>query len=648
MKQKWTRALALVCTLALALALAVPGFAGGEPLEITAPEGFVYGEFMQGTEEGSDYEWKLDEDGTLTIRGTRMWIEEPFYTPWQFFSEEISSVIIEQGVQSIGEGAFYVCNAASVIIPSSVTDIGNAAFSRRSNLERIEVDAANPNYCSENGILYNKDKTLLLHVPKGIEGGLIIPSGVTSIDDDTFRRCRSLTSVTIPNGVTSIGRSAFGSCESLKSVTIPSSVTSIGDSAFYECIGLTGSLTLPSSVTSIGESAFDGCYNLTSITIPESVKSIGNDAFSSGIVGATHYFGGAGYICERKILFKGNAPQFEAGEDFGEALHFGYIAATVYYPQNDDTWTEAVRQQYGGTLTWVAYDPANPPDMSPESPAPPKAPETPAQPEQSAQPETPIQPEQSAQPETPIQPEQSAQPEAPANAAVNGKTVDALADQVLAGGDYELARQLLQTLLEDQEIPVSAHISEAIRAAIEANGGIPHGHQASESVYVYALYPENFSEALQLARAGVNAAANSFTLEMSFPENKQSPLGVYMTVYLKEAFDPALEYLWYCDDGSTGAVNLAVCDHDGYKTCATFYAPHFSTYTVRPADGANAPVSTGTAEQPLPRQTATEPNEPLTVVPVHVPVFIFAGLFLLVAAAILVCASLNKKKSHTL
>ena len=106
-----------------------------------------------------------------------------------------------------------------------------------------------------------------------------IPNSVTSIGDGAFDHCTSLTSITIGNSVTSIGNSAFYFCRSLTSITIPNSVTSIGEAAFYYCFNLT-SITIPNSVTSIGGGAFDYCTSLTSITIPNSVTSIGTFVFS--------------------------------------------------------------------------------------------------------------------------------------------------------------------------------------------------------------------------------------------------------------------------------------------------------------------------------------------------------------------------------
>ena len=199
--------------------------------------------------------------------------------------ESLISITIPDSVTSIGNGAFINCSSlTSITIPDSVASIGDYAFSACYSLTNITVDKNNLWYSSdEYGVLFNKNKTLLIKNPEGsAKTSYIIPDSVASIGNSAFRNCDSLTSITIPDSVTSIGEDAFSNCDSLTSITIPDSVTSIGDYAFSGCDSLT-SITIPDSVTSIGDYAFSGCDSLTSITIPDSVTSIGNCAFTQCI-----------------------------------------------------------------------------------------------------------------------------------------------------------------------------------------------------------------------------------------------------------------------------------------------------------------------------------------------------------------------------
>jgi len=153
---------------------------------------------------------------------------------WSAFSVNLlTSVTIGSNVASIGNFAFYDNKLTSVTIPDSVTSIGVSAFDKCPNLTSIEVAPGNANYSSEDGVLFNKNKTLLIEFPGGKRGAYSIPSGVITIGNEAFRDTQ-LTGITIPNGVTTIKKHAFADTQ-LTSVTIPSSVTSIEDNAFYAC-----------------------------------------------------------------------------------------------------------------------------------------------------------------------------------------------------------------------------------------------------------------------------------------------------------------------------------------------------------------------------------------------------------------------------
>ena len=209
---------------------------------------------------GYNLTWTLS-NGTLTISGTGAMKDYYSYSrsPWYDYRSSIKSVIINDGVISIGREAFDYCTSltsvtipnsvtsigdnaftsctslTSVTIPNSVTSIGGNAFFGCTSLTSINVDSNNPNYSSVDGVLFNKDKTTLIQCPCRKQGAYTIPNSLTSIGNQAFADCKSLTSVTIGNSVTSIGNQAFRGCSSLTSVTIGNSVTSIGDYAFYGC-----------------------------------------------------------------------------------------------------------------------------------------------------------------------------------------------------------------------------------------------------------------------------------------------------------------------------------------------------------------------------------------------------------------------------
>ena len=188
---------------------------------------------------------------------------------------DAKSVTIKNGTVGIAAGAFSDCTSlTSITIPDSVAYIGDWAFNGCTSLTAINVGVENSRYISVNGVLYNKNKTILKCYPAGQKSkSYSILNSVTSIDCYAFQNCTSLTSITIPDSVTYIDYNAFQNCTSLTGIAIPDSVTSIDNFAFYGCTSLT-SITIPNSVTEIGSGAFGGCTRLASITIPKSMTSI--------------------------------------------------------------------------------------------------------------------------------------------------------------------------------------------------------------------------------------------------------------------------------------------------------------------------------------------------------------------------------------
>ena len=222
---------------------------------------------------GSNLTWTLDSEGVLTISGSGdmyNYGSSDFSAPWDGSRSRVKSVVIADGVTSIGEYAFFYCESlTSVTIPDSVTSIGKYAFFCCTSLTSVTI----PDSVTSIGRFAFSNCTSLTSVT--------IPDSVTSIGEYAFYYCKSLTSMTIPDSVTSISSSTFASCTSLTSVTIPHSVTSIGEYAFYDCKSLT-SVTIPGSVTSIGLYAFASCTSLTGIWVAEGNSHYANDA--SGVL----------------------------------------------------------------------------------------------------------------------------------------------------------------------------------------------------------------------------------------------------------------------------------------------------------------------------------------------------------------------------
>jgi len=202
----------------------------------------------------------------------------------------LSEVVIPSSVNSIGNSAFSCCSSLSkVVIPTSVTSIGHNVFQGCSSLSEIVIPSSvtsigNSAFSGCSSLSKIVIPTSVTSIGDWTFSGcsslseIVIPSSVTCIGDDAFHGCRSLSKIVIPSSVTSIGSDAFWECRSLSDIVIPSSVTSIGSGAFWECRSLS-EIVIPSSVTSIGDCAFHGCRSLSDVVIPSSVTSIGDSAF---------------------------------------------------------------------------------------------------------------------------------------------------------------------------------------------------------------------------------------------------------------------------------------------------------------------------------------------------------------------------------
>ena len=285
-------------------------------------------------EYGDNVTWSFDSStGTLTISGTGAMYYSSFSK-----NAEIKNVVIEDGVTSIDEYAFYDCSSLeSVTIPDSVTSIGSYAFEDCTSLEKVtilnnslgiyELPSSAVIWCYRDSVAHERcvvsghrfilidgtDEDNKLSGTIGrftwqldkitgvlkISGTGALPyfgdvgapwkdyndyittieytNGMTALmlSHDSYSAMKT---VIIPDGVTSIGGGAFENCKSLESVTIPESVTSIGSSAFRYCSSLK-SITIPDSVTSIGYEAFRGCKSLENVTIPDGVTSIDESVF---------------------------------------------------------------------------------------------------------------------------------------------------------------------------------------------------------------------------------------------------------------------------------------------------------------------------------------------------------------------------------
>ena len=215
--------------------------------------------------------------------------------------EKLVSANIPEGVTNLNATFFGCKSLSSIVLPSTLQEIGSGTFYNCSNLTNVDLSKCvnlssigisafsgcniSPNFTDDYGVNYFGNDTnpymILLDDGTLSDSSYIIPDTCITILENAFDSNSSITDITLPSSLTSINSRAFRYCSGLTGeLVIPEGVTSIGDYAFYSCSRLTRELVIPEGVTSIGSNAFYGCSGLTSITLPSSLRSIGMDAFA--------------------------------------------------------------------------------------------------------------------------------------------------------------------------------------------------------------------------------------------------------------------------------------------------------------------------------------------------------------------------------
>jgi len=164
-------------------------------------------------------------------------------------------------------------------IPAQVSTIYGSSFSKCNQITAFKVEAGNPFFTEVDGIVYSKDRTVLVACPPGKAGRIKVPAGVKSIGDYAFHYSKA-SAITLPSGLQSIGYSAFEYCEKLKEIVIPGTVRVMGSSAFWRCEKLEV-VEIKNGITKLPDDAFNGCYRLEKITVPVSVTSISSTTFQN-------------------------------------------------------------------------------------------------------------------------------------------------------------------------------------------------------------------------------------------------------------------------------------------------------------------------------------------------------------------------------
>ncbi len=213
-------------------------------------------------------------------------------SPFSINTEALSTVIVKEGVTTIGENAFYECsNISHITLPDGIKAINRNAFYECSSLANIYL--SDDITAIESSAFYSCKSLTEVKLPVNLTKvnthtfsncenlkSVILGDKITTIESHAFSSCSALEKINLPDGLKSIGIWAFRYCTNLKHLLIPETVTSIGSSCFSECKNLQ-SINLPRGTTEIAQMTFNSCSSLETIDIPSGVKTIGSWGFSN-------------------------------------------------------------------------------------------------------------------------------------------------------------------------------------------------------------------------------------------------------------------------------------------------------------------------------------------------------------------------------
>lgn len=241
--------------------------------------------------------------------------------PWNSTRMDIKSIVVGEGVTTIGNSAFEGCSkVTSVSLPKTLTRIGGYAFDHCSSLKELSIP---------DGVTSIGGYAFSCCTFESIK----LPSGLKSLGVGAFAYCAHLKEISIPNGVKSLEVETFQYCTSLENVELPNGMTSIGGSAFTGCKAIT-SIVIPDSVTSIGEYAFEYCLALKEIHLPASLRTVHVTSFFNCGALESIYYGGSLRQWKEGVTFDG---EYSSAYD---GTNDGLANAAVYFADESDPFTD--------------------------------------------------------------------------------------------------------------------------------------------------------------------------------------------------------------------------------------------------------------------------------------------------------------------